>query len=1035
MVCVPSGGTVSDIFYKKALQQKFEEAMLVASSDVLVEKARMQGIHAVTFDALANAVLEQRGAGQGDRFVFRKISRKAQELILQEILDSLLQEGKLPYFGKLTGKKGFIRSMTSLMDQIGSCGATAEEIETAFAHWDGRPAAYCQKDREIAEIYRRYLDFLIRNNLSDVSGLYRMAAEKLAALRKEGGVKWIALYFTGFYQFDALQLMIIRLLSRVCDVWVALPYEPGRPGLYGAAEFTYGDLMQYAVQERLPFVTEPERPASLRHIVRNLRSPEKKPVPADPGVEIWQLSDSMEEMRAVLREIKRQLRNKAVKPSETAVVVRRMEEYSGIRDLCDEYGIPLQAEDSAALAASPVFGYISAFLAAVSSHGREKAETWTAFLTQPLQRIVLGLRTEVAAQLSGGTYYTDYRNYLTDVLQKTQCGALRQLWQETDAVPAEATVQEYCEITDRILSLTELPDKAGRLYREGRIPLTGFKNIACACKEIRNLLRKLPQDYRFSRYGELKIPCAGFAEELAEAAAKISIPLQPENREGVAFLSAVNLEDAFFKQVYVLGLREDEFPFYKDENWIYNDRERADLADLGIRLPSAADAYREDIHFFMNACAAATERLVLTCYADEEHYASPYIAEIQALFTDLPVQVRKAETDAGDSLSREELELALARAGQITVLQQLEPGLADAGDSDRRRMKNETDWNGNLGDAALTQQVIRQIGDRFSASKLNAYRECPFRFLVTCVWQQSPAEEAGEDIDPGQRGNLLHRVLELFIGRHLGEKLQESRHSELQQELDGIFDTVCREFAEKGRLYPGDFWQHDKELQRNLLRGWLRSEISYSGQGEWRPAYTEQGFGLNGKDEMPLDVDGRRIYLTGKIDRIDRAGDTYFITDYKSGDTPGKKEFMDTDLQMPLYLLAAERFLAAAPEGAAQADGAVTDGQAGRVAGGGYYSLKDGKRKSSFLFASAAAETVPWETFSEAEDENGTAAPVADITDLEAKMKQVLGGLLERMRQGDFRPDPAGCRSGCPAKGICRYRILTETREEEGSDG
>ena len=50
-------------------------------------------------------------------------------------------------------------------------------------------------------------------------------------------------------------------------------------------------------------------------------------------------------------------------------------------------------------------------------------------------------------------------------------------------------------------------------------------------------------------------------------------------------------------------------------------------------------------------------------------------------------------------------------------------------------------------------------------------------------------------------------------------------------------------------------------------------------------------------------------------------------------------------------------------------------------------------------------------------------------------MKQVLGGLLERMRQGDFRPDPAGCRSGCPAKGICRYRILTETREEEGSDG
>ena len=72
-------------------------------------------------------------------------------------------------------------------------------------------------------------------------------------------------------------------------------------------------------------------------------------------------------------------------------------------------------------------------------------------------------------------------------------------------------------------------------------------------------------------------------------------------------------------------------------------------------------------------------------------------------------------------------------------------------------------------------------------------------------------------MDAGQRGSLLHRVLEKFIGKHLGEKLQESQHAELQKELDEIFDTVCQEFADKGGLYPGDFWQHDKEQQRLLL--------------------------------------------------------------------------------------------------------------------------------------------------------------------------------------------------------------------------
>ena len=1018
LLCVPSGCTVTDVFYQKALQQKFEETVLVASSEALVEKTRMQGIRAVTFDALANAVAEQCSTQLGDRLVVRKISRKAQELILQDILDRLQEEGRLPYFGMLAGKKGFVRSVASMMEQIGSCGATAEEIETAFAHWDGRSPAYRQKDREIAEIYREYLAYLIQNNIYDMAGLYRVAAEELAALRKsDGAVTWKSLYFTGFYRFDALQLVIIRLLSQICDVWIALPYELGRPELYGAAEFTYGDLMRYATLEQLPAVPESDRTASLRHIVRNLRTSGMQPAPADRGIEIWQLPDGNEEMRAVLREIKQQLRSQTLKPSEIAVVVRRMEEYSGIRDLCDEYGVPVQAEDSAALAASPVFRFVAAILETVSLHGREKAESWTGLLTQPLQKIVLGLSTDAAIQLADEQYYTDYRKFLADVLEKTGCDALRQLWQETDAIPAEAAIQEYCDITGRLLSLTKLPEKAGHLYREGQLTLAGFKNTVCACRQIHALLQKLPQDYRFCRSGTQRADCAGFAEALAEAAGKLSLSLQPENREGIAFLSAVNLEDVSFKQVYVLGLRENEFPFYKDENWIYNDRERADLSELGITLPASAEGYGEDIHFFMNACASATERLVLTFYTDEEHNASPYIGEIQSLFTELKVQVKKAETAAGDSLSREELELALARAGQTEALEQMEPGLAEIGGSDRKRLQKAAGWNGNLEDAALLQRISRQIGDRFSASKLETYRGCPFKFLVTYVWQQKAAEAAGEDMDPMQRGSLLHKVLEKFIGKHLGEKLQEAQHGELQQELDGIFDTVCQEFADNGRLYPGDFWQHDKEQQRILLHRWLRGEIAYSEQGEWRPVSTEQAFGKKGKSEVALDINGRRIYLNGKIDRIDRAGDAYFITDYKSGDTPQKKAFADTDLQLPLYLLAA----------------AMQNG--GNVAGGGYYSLKDAERKESFMFP-AAAGSVPWKTFSEARDANGTATAITDMKDLQATLDQVLGDMLERMEQGDFSPTPSkDCERNCPAAEVCRFRVLARNREEEDPNG
>ena len=1100
LLCVPAGYRTAGLFTEKARRRKYEDTILVASSNALVQKLRMQAVNAVNFDYLANAILDQCNPGHGGRRIIQRISRKTQELIIQDILDRLLQENRLSYFGRLVHKKGFILSITSLMDQLGGCGASTEEITTAFAHWEGRSGSQRQKDREISEIYREYISYLISHDVYDVAGLYRLAVEELDRLLKSGGrLKWDTVFFMGFYQFDALQLDMIRSLSRLCDVRIALSYEGNRPELYGATEFTYGELMGQAVREQLPqavaehiegsgggFVAEaaplqggesqhvaipgpenmPEvsapsvylkRKPSLQQIVNSLRNPKAKPATPDGSIEIWQTGDREGEMRAVLRDIKKLLREQKVKPEEVAVVVRRMEDYSGIRSLCDAYGIPVQMEDSASVAANPVFRYILSVLETVPLHGRDKAESWTAFLTSPLQKLALDLSPEVAAQLAGGRYYTDYKVLLSDMLQQmgssaslilqqqrdcglsqdmlqpakcgmsqkpcrqTGCGALQELWRQIEMFPQEAPVQEYCDRVNGILSLLDLQRKAGRLYKKGELSLVAFKNIACACQAIEELLEKLPRDYRVCGHEHRTITCSQFAEALTEAAETMLISLQPENLEGIAVLPAVNLEEAAFKQVYVMGLREKEFPFFKNENWIFTDSERADLAALGITLPASADGFREDIRFFFNACAAAEERLVLTFYADEEHNASPYIAEIRSLFTGLPVQVKKAQTDAADSLSREELELALARAGRRKDLQQLEPGLAEAGDSDRKRANGKPEWNGNFIDASLIRQISQQTGNRFSASKLETYRSCPFKFLVTYVWRQQVAEAAGEDIDPMQRGNLLHRVLESFVQNHLEEQLQASRYAVLLQELDAIFDKTWQELAEKGLLYPGDFWQHDKELQRILLHRWLQGEIAYSEAGALCPVFTELEFGRTGTGDMALEVNGRTIYLNGKIDRIDRAGNMYFVTDYKSGDAPKSNAFADTDLQLPLYLLAAERLLAA-PAG-------------GAVAGGGYLSLKAGERKESFLLPGTELK-LPGKTFTEMKDADGNSLPVADMQDLQVKMINVLTELLERMEQGDFTPTPvSGCDKHCPGAAVCRYRVLVRDREEEGSDG
>ena len=1024
LICIPAGYSAAGPFFDKDFTHNNNGAMLIASSRSLVQNARLRGINAANFDYLANEVLRFCGLHRA-----RKISRRTQELILGDILDRLLRRGTLTYFAELVSKKGFLHAVTVLMDQIGSCGVTPEELETAFSHWDGRSLFCRRKDAEVSVIYREYLSYLIKNDLFDVQGLYRIAAEGLSAIKNRPCSFFCkTLYFTGFYQFDALQLEIIRQLSRFLDVWVALPYEAGRPELYGATEYTYGALMEYAVEEHPALPVPIRRTASLCHIVQNLRNPGRMNVPADDGVEIWQMADKRSEVRSVLREIKGQIRDHAVRPDEIAVVLRRMDEYSGIRALCDEYGIPVQMDAGASLSSNPLFRYVLSLLQLVSLHGREKAEACIRFLSLPLQRFAVGLRIETVLQVAGKRYYTDYEAFMKCLFETAEDipVELHSLWQEIEQIPYEATVDEYCKRLTDILASLSLLRKMGSQYRCGAITLKEFKNIACALELINEILKMLPQDYSAGGFAEKTVSCTDFSEIMAETAEGKTISLSPENGEGIAVLSAVNLEDVTFRQVYILGLQENRFPFLKNENWIYDDRERNELASLGIALPCSADGYKEDIHFFANACAAAQERLVLTFSTEDDQIASPYINEIKSLFTELKIQQKTAVPKLEESLSKQELELGLVRNGAEDRLGEItDLLLVEAGGSDRKRIRNEETWNGKLKEPSLIEDVSKNIGNRFSASGLEDFRKCPFRFLVRYGWRQQEAENAEEDISPMQRGDILHVVLERFINLHLNEQLAACRWDVLQDELEMVFSAVCREMEEKGILYAGDFWRLDREQLRLMLQRWLKQEIEYSAKGSFVPVYTEKEFGRKNAVGVSVGLNsGEQIFLNGKIDRIDKAGNVYYITDYKSGDAPGQSGFLDSDLQMPLYILAAEEIIAKPDEAT--------------VIGGGYYSLKEGARKNSFLFSDAhnRAKQIPWRTWSEKKDKDGTRHVFTDAEALRKEFHEMLDGMMERIKAGRFVPTPyKECAKFCPAAGICRYTAVTHGCNEEENNG
>ncbi len=108
----------------------------------------------------------------------------------------------------------------------------------------------------------------------------------------------------------------------------------------------------------------------------------------------------------------------------------------------------------------------------------------------------------------------------------------------------------------------------------------------------------------------------------------------------------------------------------------------------------------------------------------------------------------------------------------------------------------------------------------------------------------------------------------------------------------------------------------EKRLIAESIRRFLEEECLE--EGDYVPAYFEHAFG-RGTDRLAVSYDrgDRFVFFRGRIDRIDVAPDGRFrVIDYKTGRLAGKDQDLGngTALQLPIYLIAAARFLDRAVE-------------------------------------------------------------------------------------------------------------------------
>ena len=388
----------------------------------------------------------------------------------------------------------------------------------------------------------------------------------------------------------------------------------------------------------------------------------------------------------------------------------------------------------------------------------------------------------------------------------------------------------------------------------------------------------------------------------------------------------------------IVGAAEGSYPPRSQEDPLLRDAIRA---GIGLRTQSDRRAAERRDHL---AALASAPVVVLThpvadIRAQRAAEPAPWLLEqtdprltSREEKREAPASFQASACDAGlpaASASEYDVRLAVLAAplGQGHPLAAAVPALARGLTAAQQRSGGVFGpWTGGL-THPVPEAVTARFTGTLSATSLQRYAECPFRYYLQDVLGVRPPEEPDEDkIDAAERGSAVHSVLERLVraaiqaGKAPAEPWSQAEHASAQQMLAEQADRMLAG-GKAGRAVP---WAVQVERWRRQLRQVLVADDAYRAARGTVPRDVEHAFGRDDQPPLVLDLPGGQVRLAGSIDRVDETGDGELVViDYKTGKSGKYETFPRCDddaaaagadltgrgkkLQLPLYALAARR--------------------------------------------------------------------------------------------------------------------------------
>ncbi|MEO5931345.1 MAG: PD-(D/E)XK nuclease family protein, partial [Candidatus Kapaibacterium sp.] len=484
--------------------------------------------------------------------------------------------------------------------------------------------------------------------------------------------------------------------------------------------------------------------------------------------------------------------------------------------------------------------------------------------------------------------------------------------------------------------------------------------------EVRNEINRAEREKETAegkkgRNDDGRFPLDFYIDQIRTAALRAQYRLREKHDFGVLVTPISGMLGLEFDVVIVCGLVDGEFPStYIPETF------------LGRPLPGAQERQlrRERMEFY-SAITGFRDRLILTYPR-----FSGETALVRSSFLDAFLRITTVEK-SGRAVVLDELRVVRdnARRGEtpprhaefLTSIATYEALAEEAGSAlwshstvpgvdgaetmlrnlrhtssierDRDRAKADDDsslareYRGILTEALTPEEaavLAERRKNRYSASQLELYARCPFKFFAKRVMSINSPASYDVSLTPLERGLLLHTVL-----FRLYTELREAGELPISPASRDLALERAREIASEeiaGIVFDHPYWRIDQErligssVLEGLLEQWITADVdrTETEKSELLPEFFEVSFGggrmragsVDGRLSSGEEVKVNDLLVQGTVDRVEvfrRGDDLYFaVADYKTGTPPVRKDIREgSSLQLMIYLEVIRHKLAA----------------------------------------------------------------------------------------------------------------------------